>query len=375
MRTTLKSVLVAVLLCGAVAGCGEKKEKVGGQPPVPVKVAVAREATVPVQLKAVGQVTPYAAVAVKSQVSAEILKVHFREGDTVKKGAILFTLDPRPYRAALDQAKANLAQDLVKAQNARRNAERYRGLVAEGIVTAEQYEQLRTTADAQEAAAIADRAAVENARAQLSYCTIRSPMTGRTGNLQLQAGNVVKANDTGAMVTINQVAPIYVNFAIPERELPEVRRQLQREPLPVSVVLPGEPQTPVRGTVTFFDNTVDPTTGTILLKGTFANNDTRLWPGTFVNVVVTLKSLSDSVVVPSQAIQTGQEGTYVFVVRPDHTAVLRPVTTGPVYDGETVIAKGLAAGETIVTDGQLSLSDGAEVTEVKSGSAPGAPRS
>jgi multidrug efflux system membrane fusion protein len=308
-------------------------------------------------------------------VSGEILKVHFKEGDMVRKGDLLFTLDPRPYQAALSQAKADLAQDLVKAQNARQDAERYRGLVADGIVTAEQYEQLRTAADALEAAVTADRAAEENVQVQLSYCTIRSPLTGRTGDLQLHAGNIVKANADTAMVTINEIAPIYVNFSVPEQELPALRRQLRRHPLPVTASFPSDPQTPVQGTVTFLDNAVDSTTGTILLKGTFANREGNLWPGAFVNVVVTLDSLPGSVVVPSQAVQTGQQGEYVFVVQPDHTVALRSVKTGPVYQGETVVASGVAAGETVVTDGQLRLSPGARVTEVGRQSGTGTPQS
>jgi multidrug efflux system membrane fusion protein len=358
-----------------LVGCSEKNDSSQTVPSVPVKVATASEKTVPVQISAIGRVEPYSTVSVKAMVSGEILNVHFNEGDTVKKGDLLFTLDPRSYQAALNQARADLAQDLVRAQNARRDAERYRGLVKDGIVTAEQYEQLRTAADALDAAVTADRASVENAEVQLSYCTIRSPLTGRTGDLQLHAGNIVKANADTAMVTINQIAPIYVNFSVPEQELPALRRQLRMHPLPVSVFLPAEPQTPVQGTVTFFDNTVDSTTGTILLKGTFANREGSLWPGAFVNVVVTLDSLPGSVVVPSQAVQTGQQGEYVFVVQPDHTVVQRTVTTGPVYRGETVVASGIVAGETVVTDGQLRLSPGAKVTEVGHQTASGSPQS
>lgn len=368
-------ILAAVLVLGQLTACNKEKDPPKVKPPVPVKVAVARQETVPLQLRAVGRVAPCATVAIKSQISAEVLKVHFQEGDMVKKGALLFTLDPRSYRAALGQAEAGLAQDIIKSRNAHRDAERYRGLVADGIVTSEQYEQLRTAADALDAAVKADRAAVENARTQLSYCTIRAPLTGRTGDLQLQAGNIVKANADTAMVTINQIAPIYVNFSLPEGELPALRRQLRRHPLPVSAFSPGEAKDPARGKVTFFDNTVDPTTGTILLKGTFANVDGRLWPGTFANVVLTLATLPHRVVVPTQAVQTGQQGDYVFVVRPDRTVALRQVTAGPAYLGETVIAKGVAVGETVVTDGQMRLSAGAQVVEITGAAVGGVPRS
>jgi multidrug efflux system membrane fusion protein len=376
--STLRFRIIGVALLGAallLSGCSEKKDASRTAPSVPVKVATASEKTVPVQKAAIGRVEPFSTVAVKAMVSGEILKVHFKEGDMVGKGDLLFTLDQRPYQAALSQAKADLAQDLVKAQNARRDAERYRGLVADGIVTDEQYEQLRTAADALEAAVTADRAAVENAKVQLGYCTIRSPLTGKTGDLQLHAGNIVKANADTAMVTINQITPIYVNFSVPEQELPALRRQLRRHPLPVTASFPSEPQTLVQGTVTFLDNAVDSTTGTILLKGTFANRQGNLWPGAFVNVVVTLDSLPGSVVVPSQAVQTGQQGEYVFVVQSDHTVALRSVKTGPVYQGETVVASGVAAGETVVTDGQLRLSPGSRVTEVGRQPATGTPQS
>lgn len=366
---------VAVFVLGALAGCNKSQDPAKAPAPVPVRIGVAREETVPVQLQAVGTVTPLSTVAIKSQVSAEVLKVHFKEGDMVRKGALLFTLDRRPYQAALDQARAELAQDIVKAKNARRDADRYHGLVADGIVTVEQYEQLRTAADALDSAVTADRAAVENARLQLGYCTIRSPLTGRTGNLLLHAGNVVKANADTAMVTINQVTPIYVNFSIPEQELPALRSTLRRGPLPIAAMIPGENQAPVQGRVTFLDNAVDASTGTILLKGTFANRQGRLWPGQFVNVVVTLGTRPHSVVVPNAAVQTGQQGEYVFVVKADRTVAARPVTTGVTFRDETVVTGGLKAGETVVTDGQLRLVPGAAIVEIPAGKPGGAPRS
>ena len=356
--------LGVVLVLGMLAACDRGQQKAPVQSAVPVRVDVARLQTVPVQLRAVGTVTPYSTVAVKSQVSAEVLKVHFSPGDGVRKGQLLFSLDPRPYQAALDKARADLAQDVVKARNAGREAGRYHGLVAQGIVTAEQYEQLRTAADALDAAVQADRAAVENARVALGYCSIRSPLSGRTGDLQLHAGNIVKANADTAMVTINQIAPIYVAFSVPEQELPTIRRHLRSGPLAVTALIPGDSRAAVQGRVSFLDNTVDTGTGTILLKGTFANRDGRLWPGQFVNIVLTLDREPDRVVVPSQAVQTGQQGDYVFVVRADRTVAVRPVKTGISFDGRTVIASGLAAGETVVTDGQLRLSPGVGVQEV-----------
>jgi membrane fusion protein, multidrug efflux system len=366
------STVVALLLLIVVmlAGCSKKQEKPRSKPTVPVVVALAGIKTIPLQLRAIGNVEAYNSVAVKAQVSGIVAQVHFREGQDVKKGDLLFTIDPRPLETAFRQAEAILARDLAQTRNALEQATRYAALLKDGIVTQEQYDQLRTAAEAYSATVAADRAAVENARIQLGYCTIRSPLTGRTGNLALHAGNVVRANEEPALVTINQINPVYVTFSVPETELSEIRRHLAAGELKVEALLPGDGQGAESGVISFVDNLVDTATGTIRLKGTFANKKRRLWPGQFVNVALTLTTLPNATVVPSQAVQTGQQGQFVFVVKADATAEQRPVAAGITHEGFTVIALGLQPGETVVTDGQMRLSPGAPVA-VKQGPGSG----
>ena len=277
-------VIVATL---ALAACAEKKEPPKTRPPAPVTVGTVSQADVPVKLTAVGNVESVNSVAIKAQINGTVSQVHFREGQDVVKGQLLFTIDPRPYQAALKQAEAALARDLAQAKNADEQARRYEGLIKDGIVTQEQYDALRTTADAFASSVAADRAAVENAKVQLSYCSIRSPIAGRTGNLAATIGNMIKANDTPSMVTINQMAPIYVTFSVPEKELITIKREMAGGKLRVEAIIPHDPRGPVYGELTFVDNTVDMTTGTIRLKGTFANADGRLWPGQFVTASLT----------------------------------------------------------------------------------------
>jgi multidrug efflux system membrane fusion protein len=293
--------------------------------------------------------------------------VHFKEGQDVEAGQLLFTLDRGPLEADLRQAQANLAKDLAQLENARKDAQRYAELARQGFVAQQQADQARTAAEALAATAQADRAAVQNAQIQLGYATIRSLMAGRTGALQVHVGDLVKANDT-AMVGINQLRPIDAAFALPERDLPEVRRYQAEGPIAVTALTPQGGQPLARGTVTFIDNRVDPGTGTIQLKATFPNDDGRLWPGEYVNVVVTLATQPDALVVPAPAVQTGQQGTYVFVVKPDQTVESRPVTVARQLGEEAVIAQGLAPGETVVTEGQLRLVPGARV-EVRTAAA------
>jgi multidrug efflux system membrane fusion protein len=354
---------VALLL---TAGCGrEKKETATPKPPVPVTVASSVLKTVPVQIKAIGTIEPFNAVAIKAQVNGQIARVHFGEGQDVRKGDLLFTIDPRPFEAALKQAEATLAKDQAQATFAREQARRYGELLKDGIVTQDQYDQLRANADAYAAAIAADRALVENARIQLGYCYIRSPIDGRTGNLAVKVGNLVKANDLPVLVTINQISPIYATFSIPEQELPELRKHISGGRLKVEAHIPNDPVGPEIGTFSFLDNAVDNTTGTIKLKGTFANREHRLWPGQFVNVALTLASRPDAVVIPTRAVQTGQDGQFVFVVKPDHTVESRTVSVGLALGDESVIDRGVKPGERVVTDGQLRLTPGAKV-EVKS---------
>jgi len=277
----------------------------------------------------------------------------------------LFTIDKRPLVAELARQEANLAHDIAQAANARAEAKRYEALEKEGVVAKEQAETMTTSSAALEAAVQADRAAVQNAKVQLQYTTIYSPIDGRTGNLMAKAGNLVKANDTPFMVTINQIQPIYVTFTVPEQFLPDIKKYSAQRKLVVAAAPPNSSQQSV-GRLTFIDNSVDQTTGTIKLKGTFANVDHRLWPGQFVNANVTLRSQPDAIVVPSQAIQTGQDGQFVFVVKPDMTAESRPVVVASNANGQAVIEQGLQPGERVVTDGQLRLIPGARV-ELKQG--------
>ena len=357
----------AAVLVFSVAACSAGKEKPRPKPPVPVTVTAAVRKTVPVQIHAIGNVESSTTVAVKAQVNGQIARVHFREGDDVRKGALLFTVDPAPFEAALKQAEATLAKDLAQARYTREQVRRYGTLVKDGIVTQDQYDQLSANAEALDAAIAADRAAVDNARIQLGYCYIRSPIDGRTGNLAVQVGNLVKANDVPVLVTINQLSPIFATFTVPERDMVEIRKYLGTG-IRVDAFVAGDKSGGEAGTISFLDNTVDTATGTIKLKGTFANATRRLWPGQFVTVVLTLTTRPDAVIVPTRAVQTGQQGQYVFTVKEDQTAEIRPVTAGIAVDGETVIDKGLNPGETVVTDGQVRLYPGAKV-EVKKGAA------
>jgi multidrug efflux system membrane fusion protein len=369
-----------------LSSCSGKKEK--PEATWPVKVAAAVQKTVPVQLRAIGNVQAYSTVSVKSRIVGQLVRVYFKEGQDVRKGELLFTIDPRPFEVALKQveanlerdmaqviqAEANLQRDLAQEKNAQVEADRYKLLLERGVVSKEQYDNFRTNAEAleaavladraskanAEAAVVADRAAVENAKLQLSYCSIFSPTDGRTGSLIVQEGNMIKDNDT-IMVVINQVTPIYVAFSIPEQNLPEVKKYMAEGKLKVEALIPNDKAHPEKGIISFIDNTVDATTGTIRLKGTFANKERRLWPGQFVRVVLTLTEEPNAIVVPSQAIQTGQEGPYVFVVKPDLTVESRPVVLGLTLNNETVIEKGVNPGEKVVTDGQLRLYPGAKV--------------
>jgi multidrug efflux system membrane fusion protein len=351
--------LLLILFCSACSN-GKAKNPI---PPPPVIVGLATKKTVPVELRAIGNAQAFSTVMVKSKVGGELVRVHFIEGRDVNKGDLLFTVDPRPYEAAFKETEANLQRDLARAKNAAEDARRYESLVQRKVVSAQQYEKIRSDADALEATVIADRAAVENTKIQLDYCSIRSPIDGRTGSLSVKQGNIIKADDI-TLVVIHQIIPIEVSFSVAEQFLPEIRKHSASKKLPVEASFPQSDERPEKGTITFVDNAVDTSTGTIRLKGTFANHERKLWPGQFVNVVLTLTEEPNMIVVPSQAIQTGQEGQYVFVVKPDLTVESRQVVTGRTINGETVVQKGLQADERVVTDGQLRLSPGARV-EIK----------
>jgi membrane fusion protein, multidrug efflux system len=328
---------------------------------VPVVVAKATQRDMPVQVAAIGNVQAYSTVTVKSLVDGEIQQAYFQEGQDVKKGEMLFSIDPRPFQVALHQAEANLARDQAQAQYAKAEAQRYTQLQKAGIVSQIQYEQFTSNSQALDAAVRADQAAVENAKIHLSYCSIYSPLDGRTGSLLIHPGNLVKTNDT-SLVVINQVTPIYVDFSVPEQFLAQVKQHRARGKLRVLAYPSGNKAAASTGTLSFINNAVDANTGTIELKGTFANRERRLWPGQFVNVVLDLTVQRDATVVPSQAVQTSERGQYVYVIKPDHTADLRPVTVGNTLAGFTIVDKGLNPGETVVTNGQLRLFPGAKVS-------------
>jgi multidrug efflux system membrane fusion protein len=347
--------LTLAVSAGLIGCSGGKAAAPAAPPPVPVLAAAAERKDVPLQVHAIGAVESYSTVSVKTQVTGELTGVFFREGQDVKKGDLLFSLDKRPFEAELKKQEGNLARDLAQARNARAQAKRYEALWQTGVVSKEQFDQVQTSADALDAAVQADRAAVEDAKVQLQYCTLYSPINGRTGSLIVHQGNMIKANDNPPLVIINQVQPIYTTFTVPEQFLPEIKKFMAHGKLRVAASAPSETGAPVLGTLTFVDNMVDQTTGSIKLKAEFSNGDRRLWPGQFVNVVLTLRTQLNVVVVPSQAVQTGQQGTYVFVIRPDMTVESRLIVVGASSDGQTVVQKGLEAGERVVTDGQLRL--------------------
>jgi multidrug efflux system membrane fusion protein len=364
----------AVAATLAAAGCtasGQTPERAAGgrdgsgSPAVPVATAKVEQKSIPLAMSVIGSAEAYSNVAVHPQITGQLTSVDFKEGEDVKKGDIIFTLDFRPLESALKQSQANLARDTVQAANARSSAARYQDLKGRGIATAEQADQSRTSAEALDATVEADRAAVENAKVQLQYATIMAPISGRTGALMVHEGNLVRANDATPLVVINQISPIYVSFGIPEGQLPELKRYLAQGSVAVEATPPGETATS-RGRITFIDNAVDPTTGQITIKASFPNEDRRLWPGQFVNVTLTLQVESNALVVPTAAIQEGQQGNYVFVLKPDRTVELRTIAVEREAAEDTIVRNGLAQGEIIVTDGQVRLADGSKVS-VKSG--------
>jgi multidrug efflux system membrane fusion protein len=327
---------------------------------------VAAQTPTPILVTAIGTVQSIATVMIKSRVDGEIAKVHFEEGQEVKEGDILFTLDDRAVRAQLQQAEANLERDRAQLERFQSEVTRQTELAHRGVASAQKLEDVTTSVAVTEATVRASAATVENARVNLNYTTIRAPITGRTGSIALKRGNVVKAMDTGPavvpLVTITQLRPIYVALTVPERYLADLRTAMAAGPVPVVVTVPGQPKAPIAGTLTFIDNQVDVATGTISLKAKFANDDDRLWPGQFVNVTLTLGVQADAIVVPSAAIQAGPNGPYVFLIRPDSTAELRLVQINRTLNDRTVIADGLVAGDRVVVDGQMRLGNGTRVT-------------
>lgn len=343
----------------------QDKKRAKTAAPVPVSIAKVAQQTVAVRISAIGNAEAYATVALKSRVDGQIVEVNFKEGQRVRKGAVLFKIDSRPFEAALRQAEANLMRDTAQKAQTRSQEQRYQELLQKNFVSKEAYAQIRTNADSAEAVSQASKAAVDNARLQLEYCTIRSPLEGFVGKVMLQMGNMAKANDASPLTVINQVQPIYVNFAVPEQFLSAVRVHRAKGQLAVEALPPNSDKAAVVGELSFVDNAVDSTTGTIKMKAVFPNKDSALWPGQFVNVSLKLYDQKDALLVPSQAVQSGPKGQYVYVVKPDMTAEVRKVALDRVDGDRAIIAQGLAKGETVVVKGQLRLAPGAKVKVAK----------
>ena len=384
-----------VMLAALVLSTGCKQQKVvqstSGPPPVPVSVSAATEESVPFELRVVGSVEASATVQVKSQVAGQLDRVHFTEGQNVSKGALLFEIDARPFREALRQAEAAVARDRAQLRqaeatlaresaqwkNADAEATRYTELARVGVISKAQHDQVRTSADvyresvraaeagieSTRAALESDLAAVDRAKLDLNYAEIRSPISGRTGNLLVHAGNLVKANDV-PLVVINQISPIFVSFSVPEQHLAMIRQRSGRNRLQVKVTPHDAPGRTITGYLSLVDNTVDTGTGGIKLKASFDNRDGLLWPGQFVNVIFTLDTIQNATVVPSEAVQSGQKGSFIYVVKKDQTIEARIVETGRIVGPKTVIQSGVAPGDTVVTDGHLRLFPGAKIRAV-----------
>ncbi len=346
-----------------ITGCsskGQQKGAPGAGLAIPVSVANVNAMDVPLQIRAIGNVEAYSTVQIKALVGGQMISVHFKEGQDVKRGDLLFKIDPRPFQIGLEQAEANLARDRAQLKNADDEVKRYADLAQKDYVTKEHYDQLVVNAEVLRASVKGDEAVVENARLQLEYCTIRSPIDGRTGSLMVHPGNIVKANDTISLVVIYQTSPIYVSFSVPEQNLPQIKKHMAQEEIKTGAVV-NEKESPIPGVLTFVDNAIDTTTGTINLKATFPNTDRALWPGQFLNVILTLTVEKNVITIPSQAVQTGQKGQYVMVVKSDMTVDSRPIEVERIYGENSVIRSGLKPGETVVTDGLLRLAPGSRV--------------
>ena len=355
--------LFPLLLLALLAGACSRRVEIKTTPPVPVLATQAVVKSVPVQIQPppVGHIRPILSVTVRPQIGGLISAVNFSEGQAVKKGDLLFTIDPRPAQAGLTSARATVARDSAQLQNAKIQFDRDEKLFAQKLISQDVFDTSQAAMDALAGTVAADRAAVTNAELNLQYTEIRAPIDGRTGSVQFHEGNVVKAPDDG-LLTINQIHPIYAEFAVAEKFLPEIQKQMRGRTLAVTASFENLTSEPPSGELTFVDNAVDATTGTILLKATFQNADGKLWPGQFVQVALQLDELTQAIVVPSQAVQNGQGGQFVFIVKTDQTVEARAVKTGVTEQDETVITDGLRASETVVTDGQLRLVPGVTVS-------------
>ena len=351
--------------------CTEKKQGSRTVTEIPVKTAVASQKDVPIEISAIGTIKAYSVVNITSHVDGELTQIHVKEGQTVEKGQVLFNIDDRPYLTALESARSNLSKDSIKLEKAKKDAQRYGELLKKDYVTKDQAEQTQTDLEVLEASIKGDEAVLQTAELNLSYCKITSPITGRAGSILVNQGNLIKANDnTRPLMVINQIQPVYMQFSVPEQRLPEIQSQIRTNELKVLVNVPEKPDETKEGRLTFLDNSIDTSTGTVDLKATFDNADNSLWPGQFVNVILVLGVKTNAVVVPSAAVQMGQNGYYIFIVKNDNTVESRNVTPGSEEDDQTVIEKGLSVGETVVIDGQLRLSPGAKIA-VKNGTQTG----
>jgi len=349
-------VVAAVLFAyfGTEIRANERKRP-KGSPAIPVSVAQVTQEVVPFRLQAIGNVEAYSTVAVKARVDGQIVEVGFKEGEEARKGQMLFKIDPRPFEAALRQAEANALRDAAARDQARSQERRYQELLEKNFVSKEAYAQIRTNAAVAEATAGASQAALDNAKLNLEYGTIRAPIEGYAGKIQIQMGNLVRANDVNPLVVINQVRPIYVNFSVPEQRLAEVREHMASRQVAVEALAPGSDHAAATGMLIFVDNAVDPSTGTIRMRARFPNKENLLWPGQFVNVSVRLFEQADAIIIPSRAVQTGPEGQYVYVVDRDMVVDVRRITVQRTEGERAVVASGLAKGEQVVTQGQLRL--------------------
>ena len=369
-KKVFSGIFVLAALAAAVffiqqANRGSRADTQKASPAVPVTIAPVVSRTMPVRLVAIGNVEPYKTVAIKARVDGQLLAVKFNEGDEVRQGAVLFEIDPRPFAASLKQAQANLLKDKALLDRAAEQEKRYKDLLAKNFISPDAYEQVRTNTATAAATVSGDEAAIENAKLSLDYCTIRSPVTGYAGRIQIQQGNLVKANDTNPLVTINQVVPVYVSFSVPEQNIGDIRRYQSDGELKVQAGFANSSRPMAAGRLSFVDNSADATTGTIKLKAEFPNVDKALWPGQFVNVVLTLYEQKDAIVAPSAAVQSGPTGQYVYVVKADMTVELRNIKIARAEGDDTVVAAGLQSGDQVVTVGQLRLAPGTKVNPGK----------
>jgi multidrug efflux system membrane fusion protein len=369
MKKIIADVSFFVLIaCILLTSCSSKSQdandsKSNKGKSVPVTVAVVGKKDVPIEINTFGTVQAHSSIQIKAEVGGNLVQVHFRKGQNIKAGDLLFTIDPRSYKAALDQANANMMRDRALEENALLSAERSKDLLRQGFISQSDNDTAQTNAKAMSAAVSADEAAIASAKLQVEHCSIRSPISGKAGDLLISEGTLIKANDV-PLVIINQIHPIDVLFSIPQAKLQSVRAHMAQKKLKVLAGIPKDSRPPEEGDLFFIDNAIDKSTGTVQLGALFSNDHEYLWPGQFVNVSLVLAVEKDAIVVPTVAIQAGREGKFVFVVKPDNTVAVRPVTARMTTGEETVVEKGLQAGERVVTDGQLRLIPGARI-EIK----------